>query len=273
MTSNKNKLQEYCQKNMLTMPLYECINIGEPHSQQWKCKVSIINNGQKIFAQTDIVSPSKKAAESYAASLLMNKVNIPQYLGDNKMTWHSVNKDKYLPSSPSPYPNKAQYLPSSPSPYQNKDKYLQSSTPLHKNGMSSNHYTVIYMIDLENRPFTKRETFDNNLYIGGLSCTHHTVDKYKDWYLCEDNNLRKRIKKSQNNKLLFTIEGGVRDLVDHFITMLTTAVIEYIKLRPDEMYSIIIVSADNAAWCTHNCLKLNLKWNGLLNNVKIINKQ
>nr|AEX63025.1 hypothetical protein mv_R823 [Moumouvirus Monve] len=103
------------------------------------------------------------------------------------------------------------------------------------------------------------KTDPNCIYVGFLNTIHHSVPKYNKWYRCKSDNISKELQDGQNNKLLFLIEGGVSDLVDHFMTLLIYPVINYIK-QLEIAPTIIIVSGDHAAWCTKTCLEKVLKW-------------
>lgn len=88
------------------------------------------------------------------------------------------------------------------------------------------------------------------------------MPKYSKWHKCKSDNILKELQDSQNNRLLYLIEGGVSDLVDHFMTLLIYPVINYIK-QIEILPTIIIVSGDHAAWCTKTCLEKVLKWHNI----------
>lgn len=125
------------------------------------------------------------------------------------------------------------------------------------------HYTRIYLIDLENKPqFSKR--FDKScLYIGFISSLHHSIKKYNKWFVPETADIKKETTNNTNNKLLYLIEGGVKNLVDHFITAFAYPLLEY-TVDAKSTYDIFIITGDNAGWCTRACLEKIIKWKGLI---------
>ena len=128
--------------------------------------------------------------------------------------------------------------------------------------------TNIYLIDLENKPFFKKENNfkEGSIYIGFLNSIHHTVKKYKSWRMCQTDQLDKEIKSSTTNKLLYVVDGGTADLVDHFMTAFIYPVLKYIKdtnIKP----TIYIISGDHAGWCTRTCFEKVMKWNSFQLNI------
>jgi len=126
----------------------------------------------------------------------------------------------------------------------------------------------IYLIDLENKPCFGKQYNKNSIYIGFINSIHHSVHKYEAWHLCQSDNINNELG-SRNNKLLYLIEGGTADLVDHFITVMIYPLINHIK-RLCTKPIINIVSGDHASWCTRNCLEKALKWNNL-DDIKVCN--
>lgn len=129
-------------------------------------------------------------------------------------------------------------------------------------------YTSIYLIDLENVPYFSRRTSEDCLYLGFIGSTHHAVKKYSDWYQPSS---RKLIKESTlSNKLLYVIEGGCKDLVDHYLTMFVTSVVSYI--RNSGVHAVIyIVTGDKAGWCTAKCLEYECRFQEIEGHVQIVN--
>ncbi len=66
MQNYKNKLQEFCQKNGMALPMYFSIHEGEPHMPKWKSRVYISNN----FTITSGFHWTKKEAEQEAAKIV-----------------------------------------------------------------------------------------------------------------------------------------------------------------------------------------------------------
>lgn len=130
-------------------------------------------------------------------------------------------------------------------------------------------YTKIYILDLENRPFFDRPKERSSLYIGFIASTHHSIAKYYEWTELTSPNLLKESAKS--NKLLYKAQGGVKELVDHFMTTFTSNVVEYISFFGLKT-KVCIVSADNSSWCTRLCLLQHAKWKGIEDIVSVENK-
>jgi hypothetical protein len=71
-----------------------------------------------------------------------------------------------------------------------------------------------------------------------------------------------------SNKLLYTIEGGYKDLVDHFMTMFMWPLSIFIKNR--HINTVSIISGDKAGYCTALCLQKCLEYNNI-NHITIKN--
>lgn len=112
-------------------------------------------------------------------------------------------------------------------------------------------YPVIYIIDLENRPFYNEYLSDNTLYLGFISVTHHSRSKYQ-WKTPTSDDLFKESK--EYNALLFEIGGGVKELADHYMSAMAYSIINYIS-HIGQHVKVVIKSCDNAGWCTNICLK------------------
>ena len=65
---SKNKLQEYCQKNNIQLPVYVSNSTGPKHILKWTSMVTIKNTLSASGEECD----SKKAAEESAAENLLN---------------------------------------------------------------------------------------------------------------------------------------------------------------------------------------------------------
>lgn len=121
----------------------------------------------------------------------------------------------------------------------------------------------IYMIDLENRP-----CFDlpdsQNLYIGFLGKNHHSVKKYRDWYVGFSVDLEKVVpellmSRAFTNRILYTIDDRVRDTADHFMSAMISPIIKFLMNTPNESPQIVIVTGDHAGNCTKACFKVFLE--------------
>jgi hypothetical protein len=121
---------------------------------------------------------------------------------------------------------------------------------------------AIYLIDLENKPAFGINLNTNNIYIGFHNSIHHSIPKYADWHECKSSCLENELSLSQTNKLIYLIEGGVSDLVDHLMTMFVYPLVMYLKTNPS-IQTVCIVSGDHAGFCTKACLEKALGWSNL----------
>ena len=144
---------------------------------------------------------------------------------------------------------------------------LQKSKPKEK--IALNNFDSVYLIDLENRPSFNGDFSSKSLYVGFHNSVHHAIPKYKNWHQALLPDMSTEINKGQNNCLLYLIEGGVTDLVDHFMTMFVWPVSLYLKENPD-IKIVYVVSGDKAGFCTKICLEKALEWNHI-HGVKIKN--
>lgn len=122
--------------------------------------------------------------------------------------------------------------------------------------------TSIYVIDLENKPMFNQKLKSECIYIGFHNSLHHSIPKYTDWRICDGIDLEEEF--SISNQLIYLIEGGVTDLVDHFMTMFMYPLAVYLKSN-SAIKNIYIVSGDKSGFCTKLCLEQALKWNGIEN--------
>lgn len=125
----------------------------------------------------------------------------------------------------------------------------------------------IYLIDLENKPCFRQKFQLNALYIGFISTSHDCCGKYANWHKCDGDDLKQMVG-GTNYKLIYYIEGGVNDLVDHHMTLAVYPVVNYVMTMATTP-TIVIVSGDHAGWCTRNCLEKVATWRNLT--LKIIN--
>ena len=122
--------------------------------------------------------------------------------------------------------------------------------------------TDIYLIDLENKPAFKLNTNPNRIYIGFISSIHHAIPKYNRWHKAKSDNISYEVTKSNNLKLLYTIDSSTTDVVDHFLTVFCYPVINFVQ-QHNLKGSIRIISGDHAAYCTRDCLIKIMKWKGI----------
>nr|URM62370.1 double stranded RNA binding motif [Mimivirus sp.] len=129
----------------------------------------------------------------------------------------------------------------------------------------TNNYNTpqtIYLLDLENKPVFDLKPDNNSIYLGFINSLHHSIPKYKNWHICKSDDIYHELSVSNNNCLIYIIEGGISDLADHLMTLMLYPLMIFIsklKCRPN----IAIVSGDHAAWCTRICLEKILKWHNI----------
>ena len=215
--SSKNKLQEYCQKNKISLPIYSSNSRGFSNELEWFATVKIID--LHIEASTINSSNSKTIAEQKVADMVLNKLDFET----NKLEKIDFNKIK-----------------------------------------------SVVLIDLENKPTFKYNLTSDCLYIGFHNSIHHSLSKYTNWHICTTSNINDEIIKSNSNQLLYLIEGGVPDLVDHFMTMFTYPLIFYLESN-NLIQTIYIISGDHAGFCTKACIEKAFEWNKNLNKIPIKN--
>jgi len=118
----------------------------------------------------------------------------------------------------------------------------------------------IVLIDLENRPSFRQALWKDVIYIGFNSMTHNSLHKYDKWHRCYSDDIENELLKS--NMLLYLIEGGVADLVDHFMTAFVFPLASYVR-ENENIKMVYIVSGDHAGFCTKACLEKVLAWRGI----------
>jgi hypothetical protein len=118
----------------------------------------------------------------------------------------------------------------------------------------------IVLIDLENKPAFRQMLKKNAIYIGFSSTTHNSLHKYENWHRCVNDNIENELLKS--NLLLYLIEGGVPDLVDHFMTAFVYPLAKYLEMNK-EIKIVYVVTGDHAGFCTKACLEKVIAWKGI----------
>lgn len=246
--SEKNRLQEFCQKHKINFPIYQSWSIGQPHQLQWYAK-AVINIQNDTYEYSSIEpSRTKVAAECDVAAGLLRIIPYDT-MESNESYTNLLNDISIL------HNNQTNVLTSQTNMIINRDDVYDINT---KN---------IFLLDLENKPFFKKKYDVNNIYIGFMNSLHHSLNKYVDWMLCDGDDLSNYLNKS--NKLLYIIDGGTRDLADHYMTMYLYPLCNHIKTMKIKC-RIHIVSGDHAGWCTRHCLEKILIWQNILD-VEIIN--
>lgn len=77
MNSNKNKLQEYAQKNILPMPKYDTIRLhSKDHMVQWKSSVIFTMTDEKKYRANGNPSSTKINTEQSAAQKALNYISL-----------------------------------------------------------------------------------------------------------------------------------------------------------------------------------------------------
>jgi hypothetical protein len=240
----KSELNEYCQKHGYNLPEYISTSSGPDHQLKWKCKLIIKDLDITFIGDRPSkkkIKAEQKIAEYALTYLKTNKSN------NTKITDTKINNNKKINNTKSRNINNANNI-------NNNINKINTKINIKSNIMS------IYLIDLENIPLFDQELKNNGLYIGFHNAIHHSLPKYSDWEECYSMNLEN----IKSNKLLYTIEGGVKDLVDHYMTMFVWPLSLYLK-KNSLIKTIYIISGDNAGFCTRICLEKSLAFNNVSN--------
>lgn len=141
---------------------------------------------------------------------------------------------------------------------------------LYSNISQRNYYKTLCLIDLENVHYFSKSLKDDVLYIGFLTSNHSTLSKYDAW---KSPSTKDIIEESSNtNTLLYTIEGGEKNLVDHYLSSFVTEISSYIK-KIGEKVNVYILTSDNAGWCSRRCLEADCKMNKISDLITITNSR
>lgn len=125
----------------------------------------------------------------------------------------------------------------------------------------------IVLIDLENKPVFRQTLRANAIYIGFSSTTHNSLHKYDKWHRCDSDNIEGELMGS--NLLLYLIEGGVPDAVDHFMTAFIYPLVKYLKMNK-EIKTVYVVTGDHAGFCTKACMEKVFGWKKIKIGVKCV---
>lgn len=281
--SEKNKLQEYCQKNKIPMPVYETWSSGKDNCLQWSAKVIIIVDGKKIIIDTIVPSNSKSSAEKQAALMMLDYISKKHGNPDTQLTKLRNATKLNITSTHKPSIKKENFnkimvnIDDKISLGSDDDKIFSSSddkiTSNFDDKISSgsddkvlssfddkifNKILDIYFIDLENKPAFKYKPNDSSIFIGFINSIHNSLPKYSDWHKCQSDNIWTELL-NKNRKLIYIIDGGISDLSDHFITAMLYPLVEFIS-KNNISCTVHIISGDHASWCTRACLEKILKW-------------
>lgn len=257
----KNKLQEYCQKNNLEMPSYKSSSKGSSHKPLWFSSVTVNFTGKNVTVDSHTPSNSKICAETMAANKMLSYISCNFY---KNSTINRLYNTATASTASTASTSNVLVDTSINSPASTANAFV--SNPIKET------INKIYLIDLENKPFPKNKADDSeSIYIGFINSIHHSVINYKQWHNCETDNISSEISFSKNTKLLYTVDGGTKDMVDHFMSFFCYAVVNYIYADLfDKNLKIIIVSGDHSGWCTRTCLETILRWKSL-SKVSIVN--
>lgn len=153
-----------------------------------------------------------------------------------------------------------------PTIIQNMVPYWYTSTE-EQTVTSNKNYTKIILIDLENVPLLSCKDYDSDtLYIGFLTVHHNSTYKYKDWEAYHDSEFQMP---ESNNKCIYYTKGRYKEMVDHFMTFMSRSIIDYVHEHLSECTTIYILSKDNSALCTKECIKVMIKGKATSNRTNI----
>ena len=270
--SGKNKLQEYCQKRKMMMPIYSSWSSGEQHNLRWSASVTItLTSNKDITLETIFPSNSKCDAEKQVATMMIDYIKNRKNEEFNNSKKSSIQNDVQSSNHmvcPSSLRGSIQ-VPVSCHPQKiltDINIFNNNDDIEYQNEIDTNPSSIktIYIIDLENKPFFRGKMDKNCLYIGFLNSTHHSVQKYNSWHKCKTDIIDKEILEAKTNKLLYLIDGGTADLVDHFMTAFLYPILDFIQMY-NVCLTINIISGDHAGWCTRACLEKIIKWKKIIN--------
>lgn len=128
-------------------------------------------------------------------------------------------------------------------------------------------YRRVVLADLENVPLHYSTDFrDDTLYVGFLTVQHNTANKYPQWDAYSDYSFSP----PTNNKNVYYTKGRYKEMVDHFMTFVSRSVVDYVLSDLQHCTVIYILSKDNSALCTKECIKSVIKPSGRQIKVKLI---
>jgi hypothetical protein len=275
--SHKNLLQEYCQIHNIEFPVYTAKSKGLAHQMRWYATVTLNPNGSPIKINTITSSGSKTGAEQMAAKLMLERLQQKDN-PENKSLSDSTICTVVQPTDSGDTDTDSVDPDHSPNVVivgrvegtAKKSELQSNSVSEIQSSPSSQFPSVICLIDLENKPYFAKKLANQHLWIGFIGSTHHSVPKYAGWRKCRTSDLSAEIGSPPNYQLIYLVEGGLLNLVDHFLSFFTYPLVEYVAKLPTKPTVIKIVSGDNAGWCSRICLNRALEWKGLTD-IKIKN--
>lgn len=275
MADAKTRLNVFCQKNKILTPNYHTWsneihvptslspNFSSSGVPMWYSQAKVMINDQMISTDISPIFSTKLEAEKYVADLLLKQ--LVSFINNQELT--CIRRSVPLISSPSP---KQLSLPDESDIDIIFNKFGSGVTI----SSETQYYDKIYLVDLENKQIFHKQLDSSILYIGFISSTHSTIEKYSSWITCDSDDISKELDRTHANTYLYKIDGGVRELVDHFMTMMIYPLIEFIVSTTKEMEQkktqIYIITNDNSGWCTRACFEKIIKWRNL-KNIEVIN--
>jgi len=251
----KNLLQELCAKNKLSLPTYGTVNVQQNKCLPpiWLSTVDMTVKSQKI-SRVGTEETSKVKAEVSAASCLLPVLE--SLIGQSSSppissTGLSTGLSTVMTSC-------------------HNGCNIQNGVVDGINNVNKPSDTKgIYLIDLENVPLiTGQRPVADQLWIGFISQTHATVDKYGDWY----RSVTPLYKYMFGFSFLYILDNqGRKDMMDHYITAFTYNIAKYV-CDNNITVPIYIVSKDLAAWCSKSCLQFWLQDVNMTNTVTVLSK-
>ncbi|ANB50435.1 hypothetical protein [Powai lake megavirus] len=252
MNSPKNKLQEYFQKNKLPFPIYNSISSGPDHNKIWTSSIVATINGQEFTLVGSRNSNSKTISQQMVATEMLEYLfKLDHNTNNTNNNTNDTNDDTNDNTNDTNDDT--------------NDNTNDTNDDTNDNTNDTNNYNTvqtIYLLDLENKPAFDLKPNNNSIYLGFINSLHHSIPKYKNWYMCKSDDIYYELSVSNNNCLIYIIEGGTSDLADHLMTLMLYPLMIFISklnCRPN----ITIVSGDHAAWCTRICLEKILKWHNI----------
>jgi vacuolar-type H+-ATPase subunit E/Vma4 len=186
--SNKNKLQEYFQKQCLTLPIYNSLRIGgKDHEPIWSCNLNTVN-GINFYAE----STSKKIVEEKVASIALETLLAKSQNKEN------INKLSIIKSILLPNTNKNNIQKS----YSNLDSFLN-----HYNENISKSYKNFIFVDLDNVDLLEEMLYSNSNSLFIIFFSKNTSKKVDQYF-------------SYSNATLFQAITVVTDASDHDLSFI-----------------------------------------------------
>lgn len=120
-----------------------------------------------------------------------------------------------------------------------QEKITKTVVPLHKR--------IVILVDLENQKITDFD--DNFIYIGFIKKTDPKNLKFLDNWDVANNFLVVPTPR----KVLYSIEGSNKELVDHFMTSFIVVLANFLQKNSELLFDIYFLSGDNSSYCTKIC--------------------